>query len=224
MIRYNTVREAALPISILGPFRSTITRGAARAVLQAKYSLKIAKQPPHSYALWRFPSCRNLPNDFINFLFFFASGSFQRRYNSLLSKDLLLSRLFTISQLFSSNFIFERGSCSVWKSLDKSHFTTLQAKRVKFSIDTFFGTPLEIKNNEVTGNLDGVPTFAEGKLSTMQKWSEENNFQLNEAIFYTDSINDLPLVKACKHSIIISPDKELEKYAKENSLEIIYRW
>ena len=92
-----------------------------------------------------------------------------------------------------------------------------------FSIDTFFGTPLEIKNNEVTGNLDGVPTFAEGKLSTMQKWSEENNFQLNEAIFYTDSINDLPLVKACKHSIIISPDKELEKYAKENSLEIIYR-
>ena len=44
-------------------------RGAARAVLQAKYSLKIAKQPPHSYALWRFPSCRNLPNDFINFLF-----------------------------------------------------------------------------------------------------------------------------------------------------------
>ena len=127
MIRYNTVREAALPISILGPFRSTITRGAARAVLQAKYSLKIAKQPPHSYALWRFPSCRNLPNDFINFLFFFASGSFQRRYNSLLSKDLLLSRLFTISQLFSSNFIFERGSCSVWKSLEKSHFTTLRA-------------------------------------------------------------------------------------------------
>ena len=92
-----------------------------------------------------------------------------------------------------------------------------------FSIDTFFGTPLELKNNEVTGNLDGVPTFAEGKLSTMQKWSEENNYQLNEAIFYTDSINDLPLVKACKHSIIISPDKELEKYAKENSLEIIYR-
>ena len=92
-----------------------------------------------------------------------------------------------------------------------------------FSIDTFFGTPLELKNNEVTGNLDGVPTFAEGKLSTMQKWSEENNYQLNEAIFYTDSINDLPLVKACKNSIIISPDKELEKYAKENSLEIIYR-
>ena len=93
-----------------------------------------------------------------------------------------------------------------------------------FSIDTFFGTPLELKNNEVTGNLDGVPTFAEGKLSTMQKWSEENNYELNEAIFYTDSINDLPLVKACKNSIIISPDKELEKYAKENSLEIIYRW
>ena len=92
-----------------------------------------------------------------------------------------------------------------------------------FSIDTFFGTPLEIIDNKVTGNLAGVPTFAEGKLSTMQKWSKENNFQLEEAIFYTDSINDLPLVKACKNSIIISPDAKLEKYAKENSLEIIYR-
>ena len=92
-----------------------------------------------------------------------------------------------------------------------------------FSIDTFFGTPLEIVDNKVTGNLAGIPTFAEGKLSTMQKWSEKNNFRLEEATFYTDSINDLPLVKACKNSIIISPDAELEKYAKENSLEIIYR-
>ncbi len=92
-----------------------------------------------------------------------------------------------------------------------------------FSIDTFFGTPLELINNKVTGNLDGVPTFAEGKLSTMQKWSKDNNFHLKEALFYTDSINDLPLVKVCKHSIIISPDKELERYAKKNSLEIIYR-
>ena len=84
-------------------------------------------------------------------------------------------------------------------------------------------TKTEFINNKVTGNLDGEPIFAEGKLSAMQQWSDENDFQLNEAIFYTDSINDLPLVKACKHSIIISPDKELERYAKKNSLEIIYR-
>ncbi len=92
-----------------------------------------------------------------------------------------------------------------------------------FSIDTFFGTPLEIENNKITGNLDGVATFAEGKLITMQEWSKKNNFNLEDATFYTDSINDLPLVKVCKNSIIISPDEELEKYAKENSLEIIYR-
>ena len=43
-----------------------------------------------------------------------------------------------------------------------------------FSIETFYGTPFEIKNNKITGNLDGTPTFAEGKLLTMKKWSEEN--------------------------------------------------
>ena len=53
--------------------------------------------------------------------------------------------------------------------------------------------------------------------------SDANNYNLDESFFYTDSINDLPLIKACPNSIIISPDKKLEKYAKENNLSILER-
>ena len=65
--------------------------------------------------------------------------------------------------------------------------------------------------------------FASGKLEKVQEWCDRNNYNLEESFFYTDSINDLPLIKACPNSIIISPDKKLEKYANENNLPILRR-
>jgi|TARA_B100001094_G_scaffold329181_1_gene391349 HAD superfamily hydrolase (TIGR01490 family) len=92
-----------------------------------------------------------------------------------------------------------------------------------FSVSNFLGSPIELKEGIVTGNLGGTPTFAEGKLKAVSKWCEDKNYILKDAFFYTDSINDLPLVKACKNSIIISPDKKLKMYAESNSLEIVNR-
>ena len=44
-----------------------------------------------------------------------------------------------------------------------------------------------------------------------------------DIIFYTDSINDLPLVENSPKNVIVCPDSKLEKIAHENKLEIIYR-
>jgi HAD superfamily hydrolase (TIGR01490 family) len=92
-----------------------------------------------------------------------------------------------------------------------------------FSVNNTLGSPVELDQGLVTGNLGGTPTFAEGKLSAVSKWCKEKNYILSDAYFYTDSINDLPLVKACKNSIIISPDEKLKNYAENNLLEIIHR-
>ena len=80
----------------------------------------------------------------------------------------------------------------------------------------------EVVNNKITGNLIKA-AFACGKLEKVKDWCDTNNYNLDESFFYTDSINDLPLIKACPNSIIISPDKKLEKYAKENNLSILER-
>ncbi|MDA9636411.1 HAD-IB family hydrolase [SAR86 cluster bacterium] len=92
-----------------------------------------------------------------------------------------------------------------------------------FSVNNTLGSPVELNEGLVTGNLGGTPTFAEGKLTAVTKWCQEKNYILSDAYFYTDSINDLPLVKACKNSIIISPDKKLRIFAENNSLEIVER-
>ncbi len=91
-----------------------------------------------------------------------------------------------------------------------------------FKVDSFIGSSYEVVNNKITGNLIKA-AFAHGKLEKVKDWCDANNYNLDESFFYTDSINDLPLIKACPNSIIISPDKKLEKYAKENNLSILER-
>ena len=66
--------------------------------------------------------------------------------------------------------------------------------------------------------------FGIGKLEKVKEWCQNKNYFLEESVFYTDSINDLPLIKACPSSIIVSPDKKLEQYALERNLLILNRW
>ena len=92
-----------------------------------------------------------------------------------------------------------------------------------FEIESSIGTPVEIINNIFTGNLSGEPTFAEGKVKAVKKWCLENNLKINESIFYSDSINDLPMFESCGEPIAVNPDQDLEKIANKRSYKIINR-
>ena len=55
------------------------------------------------------------------------------------------------------------------------------------------------------------------------EWCEERDYKVEDAIFYTDSIHDLPLVEKCKNSIVVSPDDKLNAFALKNNIKIIIR-
>jgi len=42
-----------------------------------------------------------------------------------------------------------------------------------------------------------------------------------ESWFYSDSLNDIPLLKKVTNPVAVDPDSTLEKYAKENNWPII---
>ena len=90
-------------------------------------------------------------------------------------------------------------------------------------INSSIGTPVEIKNDIFSGKLSGEPTFAEGKVRAVKKWCSQNNQKINESIFYSDSINDLPMFEACGLPIVVDPDEKLKKISKERSYRIINR-
>ena len=92
-----------------------------------------------------------------------------------------------------------------------------------FKIDSSIGTPVELKNNIFTGQLSGEPTFSDGKVRAVEKWCNINDIEVKDSIFYSDSINDLPMFEVCGVPIAVNPDEKLKKIAKERDFKVIYR-
>lgn len=82
--------------------------------------------------------------------------------------------------------------------------------------------PEELKG-EFTGNVVGIPCFREGKIQRLKAWLEKQdlNFADVESWFYSDSLNDLPLLKEVHHPIAVDPDDTLRKHAQEKNWPII---
>ncbi len=88
-------------------------------------------------------------------------------------------------------------------------------------IDNILGTEPEIKNNRYTGNYIGTPTYKHGKVDSLNKWMSENSYDLTNSTFYSDSQNDLPLLKLVTNPVAVNPDLELTRYATNNDWPII---
>ena len=92
-----------------------------------------------------------------------------------------------------------------------------------FKIDSSIGTPVELKNNIFSGQLSGEPTFGDGKVRAVEKWCNSNDVEIKDSIFYSDSINDLPMFEVCGVPIAVNPDEKLKKIAKERAFRVINR-
>jgi len=115
------------------------------------------------------------------------------------------------------------------KSADKvlvasgSHDFLVKGFAKYFDIEFSIGTPVEIKNNIFTGILSGEPTFSHGKVKAVKNWCTNNNLKIEDSIFYSDSINDLPMLEACGEPIVVNPDDNLRKIAIDRSYKILNR-
>ena len=61
--------------------------------------------------------------------------------------------------------------------------------------------------------------MGQGKLTKVEEWAAKNNIKdFKDAIFYSDSINDLPLLSEVGVPIAVNPDDQLR------NLSIKYNW
>ncbi len=97
-----------------------------------------------------------------------------------------------------------------------NHFVTAPIAK-KLGVDDIIATLPEQKNNQYTGNVTGIPCFQEGKVERLSMWLKENNFSLHDSHFYSDSINDLPLLLKVTHPVAVDPDEKLSNYAAEHN-------
>ncbi|RLP55402.1 MAG: HAD family hydrolase [Ketobacter sp.] len=81
-------------------------------------------------------------------------------------------------------------------------------------VDDIIATDAEIINNRYSGKTSGIPCFQDGKVTRLQRWLESNQHNLAGSYFYSDSINDLPLLKAVTHPVAVDADERLLAEAK----------
>ena len=90
-----------------------------------------------------------------------------------------------------------------------------------FDVSVLIATEFEIKDNAFTGRVVGAPCFRGGKLNKVTKWINDNNFDLSQASFYSDSFNDLPLLEKVKKPVIVDGDDKLREIGKNKNWECV---
>ena len=75
-------------------------------------------------------------------------------------------------------------------------------------------TVLETDGDCITGAISGEPCFGTGKIHWARSVCDEQHASLTDAFFYTDSINDLPLLEHVGHPVAVNPDRKLKRQAK----------
>lgn len=91
----------------------------------------------------------------------------------------------------------------------------------RLGVEHLIATEPEIINGEYTGQHSGTPCFQEGKITCLQAWLERHQFNLEGSYFYSDSANDIPLLKAVANPIAVDPCPRLVAFAEEQGIPVI---
>jgi len=75
----------------------------------------------------------------------------------------------------------------------------------------------------ITGEIRGTPSFREGKVTRVAEWLGQKGLDWGdvEMTFYSDSMNDLPLLEKAHHPVATNPDARLRQLATERGWRIL---
>jgi HAD superfamily hydrolase (TIGR01490 family) len=89
------------------------------------------------------------------------------------------------------------------------------------SFDGALGARLEVVEGRYTGRAAGPLTYREGKAQAMRELSEAEGIDLATSYAYSDSESDLPMLRSVGHPVVVNPDAELTRVAREEGWEIM---
>lgn len=94
----------------------------------------------------------------------------------------------------------------------------------EFDIPHLIATVPAQENGLFTGKPRGIPAFREGKIQRVEAWLESLGLwwgSFRQTSFYSDSLNDLPLLEKVSHPVAVDPDDTLREYAKGKGWPVI---
>ncbi len=88
-------------------------------------------------------------------------------------------------------------------------------------VTEILATDAQIVDGRYSGKIEGVPTYKEGKVVRLNAWLAEQRETLEGSWFYSDSINDLPLLLEVDHAVAVDPCPALQEIAAQKHWQII---
>lgn len=75
----------------------------------------------------------------------------------------------------------------------------------------------------ITGEIEGVPSMRAGKVTRMTEWLAQRGLDWPDVdtTFYSDSLNDLPLLEQVRQPVATNPDPRLRRLAAERGWRIL---
>jgi HAD superfamily hydrolase (TIGR01490 family) len=83
-------------------------------------------------------------------------------------------------------------------------------------MDGGIGTSYEVDDEGAfTGRFDGPFVYGKGKVEAMKAFAAEHEIDLDSSYAYSDSLSDLPMLRAVGHPVAVNPDPALAEIASE---------
>ncbi|MHB0984479.1 MAG: histidinol-phosphatase [Sulfuricella sp.] len=94
----------------------------------------------------------------------------------------------------------------------------------EFRVEHLIATEPEQNGGEFSGKVAGIPCFREGKITRLDAWLKQRGASwagVKESWFYSDSLNDLPLLERVSNPVAVDPDPTLQAHAEKRGWPII---
>ena len=89
-------------------------------------------------------------------------------------------------------------------------------------MDGGIGTAYEIGEDGLfTGELGGTFMYGEGKVEAMRRFADDHGIDLGVSYAYSDSASDLPMLRAVGNPVVVNPDEELTRIARDEDWRVM---
>jgi HAD superfamily hydrolase (TIGR01490 family) len=72
-----------------------------------------------------------------------------------------------------------------------------------------------------TGELGGPFMYGKGKVDAMRRFAAEHEIELGDSYAYSDSASDLPMLRAVGNPVVVNPDEDLTRIAREHGWRVM---
>ena len=79
----------------------------------------------------------------------------------------------------------------------------------------------DVRDGVYTGEPTGLFIYGPDKARAIERLARERGFALPESYAYSDSASDLPMLRLVGHPVVVNPDKELLRVAREEGWEVL---